>query len=88
MQSCWASASSEVGVPAIAAALDARLAALGVAALALWLRAPFLLVVVLGAASAGVVRWLARWAPRRRRPWWRSGSPRSRSSCASRELGR
>jgi len=35
--------------------LDARLAAL-----ALWLRAPFLLVVVLGAASAGVVRWLAR----------------------------
>ena len=39
--------------------LDARLAALGVAALALWLRAPFLLVVVLGAVSAGVVRWLA-----------------------------
>lgn len=39
--------------------LDARLVALGVAALALWLRAPFLLVVVLGAVSAGVVRWLA-----------------------------
>lgn len=39
--------------------LDARLAALGVAALTLWLRAPFLLVVVLGAVSAGVVRWLA-----------------------------
>ena len=34
--------------------LDARLAALAVAAVALWLRAPFLLVVVLGA----VVRWL------------------------------
>ena len=33
------------------------LAALGVAALALWWRLPFLLVVVLGAAAAGVVRW-------------------------------
>lgn len=38
--------------------LDARLAALAVAAVALWLRAPFLLVVVLGAASAALVRWL------------------------------
>ena len=37
--------------------LDARLAALGVAALALWLRLPFLLVVVLGAAAAELVRW-------------------------------
>ena len=37
--------------------LDARLAALAVAALALWLRAPFLLVVVLGAAAAALVRW-------------------------------
>ena len=37
--------------------LDARLAALAVAALALWARLPFLLVVVLGAAAAGVVRW-------------------------------
>ena len=37
--------------------LDARLAALAVAALALWARWPFLLVVVLGAAAAGVVRW-------------------------------
>ena len=37
--------------------IDARLAALGVAALALWLRLPFLLVVVLGAAAAGLVRW-------------------------------
>ncbi|WP_312567323.1 AzlD domain-containing protein [Comamonas sp.] len=38
--------------------LDARLAALVVAAVALWLRAPFLLVVVLGAASAALLRWL------------------------------
>ena len=37
--------------------LDARLAALAVAALALWARWPFLLVVVLGAGAAGVVRW-------------------------------
>ncbi len=38
--------------------LDARLAALAVAALALWMRAPFLLVVVLGAGAAAVVRWV------------------------------
>lgn len=38
--------------------LDARLAALAMAAVALWLRAPFLLVVVLGAASAALLRWL------------------------------
>ena len=37
--------------------LDARLAALAVAALALWARLPFLLLVVLGAGAAGVVRW-------------------------------
>ncbi len=37
--------------------LDARLAALAVAALALWWRAPFLLVVVLGALAAALVRW-------------------------------
>lgn len=37
--------------------LDARLAALLVAALALWRRLPFLLVVVLGALSAAMVRW-------------------------------
>ncbi|MBP6119763.1 MAG: AzlD domain-containing protein [Giesbergeria sp.] len=37
--------------------LDARLAALAVAALALWARLPFLLVVLLGAGAAGVVRW-------------------------------
>ena len=41
-----------------ALALDARLAALAVAALALALRAPFLLVVVLGAAAAALVRAL------------------------------
>lgn len=39
-------------------AIDARLAALGVAAVALWLRAPFLLVVVLGAVAAAVARWI------------------------------
>lgn len=38
--------------------LDARLAALAVAALALWRRLPFLLVVLLGAAAAALVRWL------------------------------
>lgn len=36
--------------------VDARLAGLAVAALALWLRAPFLLVVVLAAATAAVLR--------------------------------
>jgi len=40
-----------------ALAIDARLAALLIAALALWLRLPFLLVVVLGALSAALVRW-------------------------------
>lgn len=39
--------------------LDARVAALGVAAVALWLRAPFLLVVVLAAAVAAGLRALA-----------------------------
>lgn len=37
--------------------LDARLAALAAAALALWLRLPFLLVVVLGAVASAGVRW-------------------------------
>lgn len=37
--------------------LDARLAALGAAALALWLRLPFLLVVLLGAVASAGVRW-------------------------------
>ncbi|MFD2752899.1 AzlD domain-containing protein [Comamonas terrae] len=36
---------------------DARLAALAVAAAALWLRLPFLLVVILGALAAALVRW-------------------------------
>lgn len=39
--------------------LDARLAALGAAAFALWLRWPFLLVVLVGAVAAGAVRWWA-----------------------------
>ena len=39
--------------------IDARLASLAAAALALWLRLPFLLVVVLGAVAAGLVRWWA-----------------------------
>ena len=37
--------------------LDARLAALAAAALALWLRLPFLLVVLLGAVASALVRW-------------------------------
>jgi len=40
-----------------ALAFDARLASLAVAALALWLRASFLLVVVLGAAAAALLRF-------------------------------
>ena len=36
--------------------VDARLASLAVAALALWLRLPFL-VVLLGAAAAALMRW-------------------------------
>ncbi|MEG0922887.1 MAG: AzlD domain-containing protein [Comamonas sp.] len=38
--------------------LDARVAALVVAGIALALRLPFLLVVVLGAAASALVRWL------------------------------
>ncbi len=38
--------------------LDARIAALVAAALALVLRAPFLVVVAAGAAAAAVVRWM------------------------------
>ena len=37
--------------------VDARLASLAVAALAVWLRLPFLLVVMLGAAAAALMRW-------------------------------
>lgn len=37
-------------------ALDARLGALAVAALALWLRLPFLVVVLAGAAAAALLR--------------------------------
>ena len=36
--------------------LDARLAAIGVAALALWRRAPFLVVVLLAAGTAALAR--------------------------------
>jgi len=39
--------------------VDARLGALAAAALALLLRAPFLLVVVTGAATAAALRWLS-----------------------------
>lgn len=39
--------------------VDARLPALAVAAVALWLRAPFLLVVVLAGAVAAGLRFLA-----------------------------
>ncbi|WP_312182259.1 AzlD domain-containing protein [Arthrobacter sp.] len=38
--------------------LDARLAALAAAAVALWLRAPFLVVVLAGAGAAAVARLL------------------------------
>ncbi|OUM43844.1 AzlD domain-containing protein [Arthrobacter sedimenti] len=38
--------------------IDARLAALAAAAVALWLRAPFLAVVAVGALAAGVARLL------------------------------
>ena len=39
--------------------LDARLASLAAATLALWFRLPFLLVVVMGAGAAAAVRLLA-----------------------------
>lgn len=39
-------------------ALDARLGALVAAAIALWLRAPFLVVVIVGAAAAAGLRLL------------------------------
>lgn len=38
--------------------LDARLIALGAATIALWLRAPFLVVVLVGAAAAALARLL------------------------------
>jgi len=41
----------------MALSVDARLAALAAAALALWARAPFLLVVLLGAVVSALVRW-------------------------------
>jgi len=39
--------------------LDARLGALATAAVALMLRAPFLLVVIIGAAAAAALRWFS-----------------------------
>jgi len=41
--------------------LDARIGALAAAAVALWLRAPFLVVVISGAAAAALLRLLG-WA--------------------------
>ena len=38
--------------------IDARLPALSVAAVLLWLRAPYILVVIAGAAVAGILRLL------------------------------
>ncbi len=43
-------------VSGTAVVLDARLAALAAAAIALWLRAPYLVVVVVGAVAAALVR--------------------------------
>ena len=42
--------------------VDARLVGLGVAVIALLMRAPFLVVIVAAAASTAVVRWLG-WMP-------------------------
>lgn len=39
--------------------LDARVAALAAAAVALWLRAPYLVVVIVGAVAAALTRLLA-----------------------------
>jgi hypothetical protein len=36
--------------------IDARVVGLGVAAIALWRKAPFIVVVILGAAAAAAVR--------------------------------
>ncbi|RMI09779.1 AzlD domain-containing protein [Cellulomonas triticagri] len=48
----------QVGTTDGSLVLDARVAALVVAAVALLLRAPFVLVVVLAAATAALLRWL------------------------------
>jgi uncharacterized membrane protein len=52
-------ATQTFGAPDGTLVVDARLAAVGVAVLALLLRAPFLLVVVLGAGTAAALRALA-----------------------------
>jgi len=41
--------------------LDARLAALAVAAVALWRKVPFIVVIILAAATAALLRWFG-WA--------------------------
>lgn len=41
--------------------IDARIAALMTAAIALWLRAPFLVVVIVGSAAAALVRAMQIW---------------------------
>lgn len=43
-------------------AIDARILGLGVAVVALLLRAPFLVVIIAAAASTALVRWLG-WLP-------------------------
>ena len=45
-----------------AVAIDARLLGLGVAVVALLLRAPFLVVIIVAAASTALIRWLG-WLP-------------------------
>ena len=38
--------------------IDARVAAIAVAAIALWRKAPFIVVIILAAATAGILRYL------------------------------
>lgn len=47
-------------VSGTAVVMDARLAALAAAAVALWLRAPYIVVVIIGAVAAALAR-LAGW---------------------------
>lgn len=45
-------------VTGVTPVVDARLAALAAAAVALWLRAPYIVVVLVGALAAALVRWV------------------------------
>lgn len=54
-------ATQTLGAAAGGLTLDARVVGLGVAAVAVALRAPFALVVLLGAASTALVRALTGW---------------------------